>query len=100
MPLFGIDYEVHPNPKAMTYEVMFEDGTRLVIQPHFCSEYEGEESDEIDHRGYIDCTLYIPDVFGIPRAFPWLINLHLASALIEGLTQIAPYAQINSELRE
>ncbi len=95
MPLFGAEYEVNPDPEPMSFEVAFTDGTGMVIQPHLCSSHE--KTDE-DHRGYIDCVMFVSDPYGNPTPFPWSINLPLASVLVEGLSEVAPYAQMNKEI--
>ncbi|KKL21883.1 hypothetical protein LCGC14_2441000 [marine sediment metagenome] len=96
MPLFETEYETRRNPDAMSFEVEFTDGSRMVIEPHLCSVHEKGYGD--DHKSYIDCIMFVPDAFGVPIPHPWTINLPLASALIEGLTEVGGYAKMNTEL--
>lgn len=97
MPLFGVQYETRKNPDAMSWEVEFQDGSRMVIEPHLCSAHIHEG---LDHKDFIDCILFVPDQFGVPVPHPWTINLAMASALVEGLTEVGVYAEVNSELEE
>jgi hypothetical protein len=56
---------------------------------------------EYDHRGYIDITLFrIHPVFGVLVPESTTISLELASALVEGLNEVAPWAQMNKEIEE
>lgn len=100
MPLFGTEYHVERTPEAMSYEAYFDNGIRLFVTPHLCSSHEGtEDHHHGDHRGLIDMTLFLPEpMFGILVPATMILPLPLASAFIEGLTEVAPYAQMNMEI--
>lgn len=99
MPLFGAEYEVDRTPEAMSYEAYFPNGVRLFVTPHLCDAHQNEERG--DHRGHIDITLFMPEpVFGILLPTTIVLPLGLASAFVEGINEVAPYAQANAEMEE
>lgn len=107
MPLFDTQYEVDRDPAHMSYEAIFDTGEALMICPHLCDSHESKESDHSpDHRGLIDCTILtrVPAPgplgaagFEVRVPVGWVMDLDMASALIEGLSEVAPWVQLNSE---
>lgn len=96
MPLYGTEYEVGHTPEAMSFEAYFDGGHRLYITPHLCSAHEERD---FDHRNLIDITFFlIEPQFGIPIPSSLVIPLEIASALVEGIQEIAPYVQTNQEV--
>lgn len=95
MPLYGTEYQVGHTPEAMSYEAYFDGGHRLFVTPHLCSAHEDTGS---DHRSLIDVTIFVLDpIFGIPFPSSLVLPLELASALVEGIQEIAPYVLANQE---
>ncbi len=99
MPLFGTEYITHRTPESMGFEAQFDDGSILMISPHFCSAHE-HESGVHDHRGWLDCTLIQRTPFGVLIPNTSVIDLAMASALVEGITEVGVYVQMNAEADE
>lgn len=113
MPLFDTEYEVDRDPDQMSYQAIFRNGEGLMVSPHLCSNHEPEHSDHGhgDHRGYIDCTIITrapqpnplyslgvgPPLLDVLVPVSWVMDLELASAMIEGLSEVAPWVQLNAE---
>lgn len=97
MPKFGTNYEIKTNPDAMSWEAVYDDGAKIVIQPHLCSVHE--HSSVIDHRDLIDVFLFeVMPPFGLVFPTHFSVTLELASTLIEGLSQAGEWAFLNREL--
>jgi hypothetical protein len=102
MPFFGTEYETDRTPEKMSFEAIFDNGERLLITPHLCAaHHDSPHREPEDHRGYIDLTtLSFSGPHGALIPSTMMMSLDFASALCEGLMEVAPWAQLNLEANE
>lgn len=98
MSLSDLDYNIEPDPSAMSYVGTFPGSElKLVLKIHICNAHEGmlAHPDYEDHRGLIDIIFYHQAYAGDNPIGGWTINPHVGAALIEGLQGVIPLALLN-----